>query len=211
MAKSKSSRRWLQEHHSDPYVKRARELGYRSRASFKLIELADREHLFKPGGTVVDLGAAPGGWSQVASERVGPIGRVVASDILPMDSLPGVEFIRGDFTELEVLEAIKSALGGPADVVLSDMAPNMSGVAAVDQTRAQYLVELALDLAVQVLAPGGIFVCKVFHGEGFDQWLRACRAAFQQVSVRKPDASRSRSKETYAVARSYRGSSSRPL
>ena len=201
MPKSKSSRRWLQEHHSDNFVKAAREQGYRSRASFKLIELDDRERLLRPGACVVDLGAAPGGWSQVAAARVGHKGRVVASDILPMAAVAGVEFIQGDFTDEAVVQALRECLNGPADLVISDMAPNMSGVASVDTIKALYLVELALDLASEVLAPGGSFICKAFHGAGYDDWLRTVRAQFKQVAVRKPSASRSRSRETYVVAR----------
>ncbi|WP_432697471.1 23S rRNA (uridine(2552)-2'-O)-methyltransferase RlmE [Marinobacterium sp. YM272] len=204
MAKSKSSGRWLKEHFDDQYVKRSKEAGLRSRASFKLQEINAKDKLFKSGCTVVDLGAAPGGWSQVAAELVGERGRVVASDILPMDPLAGVEFIQGDFTEEEVLEKILQALGGDrADLVISDMAPNMSGNASIDQPAAMYLVELALDLARQVLKPGGNFLVKVFQGEGFDAYLADMRSSFTSVVTRKPDASRARSREVYLLGKGF--------
>ena len=206
MAKSTSSERWLKEHFDDHYVKQAKEQGYRSRASFKLIALDEKDKLFKPGMTVVDLGAAPGGWSQIAAERVGDHGRVVASDILPMDGMAGVEFVQGDFTEEEVLQQILSALGDePADLVISDMAPNMSGMSAVDQPAAMYLVELALDMAREVLKPGGNFVAKVFQGEGFDQYLQDMRTSFNKVVTRKPDSSRARSREVYLLGKGFKG------
>ena len=202
MGRSKSSQRWLQEHNSDQYVKRSQQEGYRSRASYKLIELDNKDRLLQPCMTVVDLGAAPGGWSQVAVKLVGNKGRVVASDILPMDSIAGVDFVLGDFTEESVLKEILDALGDNlADLVISDMAPNMSGMRAVDQPKAMYLVELALDLACQILKPGGDFVAKVFHGEGFDELLHQVRGKFQRVVTRKPDASRPRSREVYLVAK----------
>ena len=207
MAKKRSSSKaWLKEHRDDPYVQRAQRDGYRSRACYKLLELQERDKLIRPGMTVVDLGSAPGGWSQVAVEKVGHNGRVIASDILPMDNLAGVEFIQGDFTENAVLEKILAAIGDdPVDLVISDMAPNLSGMNAVDQPRSMYLVELALELARQVLAPGGSFVAKVFQGEGFDELIREVRAAFGKVLTRKPQASRPRSREVYLVARDYRG------
>jgi 23S rRNA (uridine2552-2'-O)-methyltransferase len=206
MARSKSSNRWLEEHFSDAYVKQSQKDGYRSRASYKLLELNKKDKLIHSGMTVVDLGAAPGGWSQVAARLVGDKGAVLASDILPMDGLAGVEFIQGDFTEAEVLERLLAALGERrADLVISDMAPNMSGVDAVDQPQAVYLVELALDMASQVLKPGGGFVAKVFHGEGFDPLLKEVRSVFSRVAVRKPDASRARSREVYLVAKGYKG------
>lgn len=206
MARSKSSGRWLQEHERDAYVQRARAEGYRSRASYKLLELDGKDRLFKPGMVVVDLGSAPGGWSQVAAQKVGDRGRVVASDILPMDSIAGVDFVQGDFTEEKVFEEILSLLGGDrADLVISDMAPNMSGMKAVDQPKAMYLVELAVDMARQVLNPGGVFVAKVFQGEGFDALILELRRLFNTVVTRKPDASRSRSREVYVVARGFRG------
>lgn len=205
MARSKSSNRWLDEHFKDPYVKQSQKDGYRSRASYKLLEINTKDKLIRPGMTVVDLGSAPGGWSQVAARLVGDKGRVLASDILPMDGMAGVEFFQGDFTEAEVLEQLLAALGeAPADLVISDMAPNMSGMNAVDQPQAVYLVELALDMARQVLKPGGHFVAKVFHGEGFDPLLKEVRALFDHVAVRKPDASRARSREVYLVARGYK-------
>ena len=202
MGRSKSSQRWLQEHNRDQYVKRSQQEGYRSRASYKLIELDNKDRLFKPCMTVVDLGAAPGGWSQVAAKLVGSKGRVVASDILPMDSIADVDFVQGDFTEESVFNEILDVLGGDlADLVISDMAPNMSGMKAVDQPKAMYLVELALDLACQILKPGGGFVAKVFHGEGFDELLHQVRGEFERVVTRKPDASRPRSREVYLVAK----------
>jgi 23S rRNA (uridine2552-2'-O)-methyltransferase len=206
MARSKSSHRWLQEHENDPYVQRARQDGYRSRASYKLLELDAKDRLLRPGMRVVDLGAAPGGWSQVAAKKVGDHGLVVASDILPMDAIADVEFIQGDFTEDQVLQQLLDCLQGrKVDLVISDMAPNMSGMKAVDQPRAMYLVELAVDMARQVLEKGGVFVSKVFHGEGFDNLVAELRGEFQSVVVRKPEASRPRSPEVYLVAKGYRG------
>ncbi|MYM65197.1 23S rRNA (uridine(2552)-2'-O)-methyltransferase RlmE [Pseudomaricurvus sp. HS19] len=206
MARSKSSKGWLNEHFSDQYVKKSQQDGYRSRASYKLLELDEKDKLLRPGMTVVDLGAAPGGWSQIAARRVGTQGRVIASDILPMDSLAGVDFIQGDFTEDEVFEALMALLGpGKADLVISDMAPNMSGVADVDQPKAMYLVELALDMAGSTLKPGGCFVAKVFQGEGFDDYLRQAKELFKTVVIRKPDASRARSREVYLVGKGFKG------
>ena len=206
MGRSKSSHRWLREHFNDHYVKQSQKEGYRSRASYKLQELQQKDRLFKPGMTVVDLGAAPGGWSQVAMELVGHNGRVLASDILPMDPLAGVEFVQGDFTEESVLGELLERLGeDKADLVISDMAPNMSGVRAVDQPAAMYLVELAVDMARQVLKPGGAFVAKVFQGEGFDELIRDLRGSYNSVVTRKPGASRPRSREVYIVARGFKG------
>ncbi len=206
MSRSKSSARWLQEHFDDHYVKLAQQAGYRARASFKLLELNDKDRLFKSGMTVVDLGAAPGGWSQVASQLTGSGGRVIASDILSMVPLAGVEFIRGDFTEQAVVDAILSALGAAkADLVISDMAPNITGVAAIDQPQSMYLVELALELAQQVLKPGGTFITKAFHGDGFDALVANCKSLFRAVQSRKPKASRPRSREIYQVARGFKG------
>lgn len=205
MARSRSSGRWLREHHSDRFVQKAREEGYRSRASYKLLDLARADRLIRPGDTVVDLGAAPGGWSQVAAELAGERGTVVASDILPMDALPGVLFVQGDFSEEAVLEQVLAVLGERrADLVMSDMAPNMSGIRDVDQPRAMLLAELALDFARKTLRPGGRFLCKVFHGEGFDGFIRELRGCFASVVTRKPDASRGRSREVYVVAREFR-------
>lgn len=201
MARSKSSGRWLREHFSDPHVKEARRLGYRSRAALKLAALADRDRIFRSGMTVVDLGAAPGGWSQVAAERVGPGGRVVALDLLDMEPVAGVTFLQADFREDEGLARLEAAMEGRrADLVLSDMAPNISGQDAVDQPRAMHLAELALDFARQWLNPEGMLVVKLFQGEGFDQYLAELRSAFRRVVVRKPPASRDRSREMYALA-----------
>ena len=203
---SKSSAAWLKEHFDDRFVQQSWQDGYRSRASYKLLALDDKDGLFKPGMSVIDLGAAPGGWSQIAAERVGPQGQVIASDILEMDALAGVEFVCGDFTETEVLEEILGKLGErPVDLVLSDMAPNMSGMSAIDQPQAMYLVELALDLARQTLRPGGRFLVKVFQGEGFDAYLKELRASFNRVVTRKPEASRARSREVYLLADGFRG------
>ena len=203
--KKSSSKAWLKEHRDDPYVQQAQRDGYRSRACYKLLELQERDQLIRPGMTVLDLGSAPGGWSQVAAELVGHSGRVIASDILPMDSIAGVDFIQGDFTCDEVFEQILAVIDGIAvDLVVSDMAPNMSGMSAVDQPRSMYLVELAVELARQVLAPGGSFVAKVFQGEGFDGLMRDLRCSFDRVLTRKPAASRPRSREVYLVARGFR-------
>ena len=205
MAKKKSSSKaWLKEHRDDPYVQQAQREGYRSRACYKLLELQEKDRLVKSGMTVLDLGSAPGGWSQVAAELVGHSGRVVASDILAMDNLAGVEFIQGDFTQEAVFEQLLAAIGeSPVDLVISDMAPNMSGIAAVDQPGAMYLVELALDMARTVLPPGGAFVAKVFQGEGFDAFFRDARSSFEQVLTRKPKASRPRSREVYVVCKGF--------
>lgn len=206
MAKKKSSSKaWLKEHRDDPYVQQAQREGYRSRACYKLLEIQQRDRLIRPGMTVLDLGSAPGGWSQVAIELVGHSGRIISSDILPMDTLAGVEFIQGDFTEESVFGQILDAIGdSPVDVVISDMAPNMSGMNAVDQPRSIYLVELALDMARQVLAPGGALVTKIFQGEGFDELLRDARQSFASVLTRKPKASRPRSREVYLVAKGFK-------
>ncbi|WP_299596098.1 23S rRNA (uridine(2552)-2'-O)-methyltransferase RlmE [uncultured Microbulbifer sp.] len=206
MARSKSSHRWLREHFNDHYVKQSQKDGYRSRASYKLQELQEKDRLIKQGMTVVDLGAAPGGWSQVAAELVGHKGRVLASDILEMDALAGVDFVQGDFTEEKVFNELLEKLGEErADLVISDMAPNMSGVRAVDQPASMYLVELAVDMARQTLKPGGAFVAKVFQGEGFDELIRDLRSQYQTVVTRKPGASRPRSREVYVVARGFKG------
>lgn len=203
--RSKDSGRWLQEHFNDHYVKEAQRLGYRSRAAFKLLEIIEKDKLVKKGHTVIDLGAAPGGWAQILTPLLGPRGRLLATDILPMDNLADVEFIQGDFTEDEFIERLLQLLGaGRADLVLSDMAPNMSGMRGIDQPRAMHLAELALDLAVQVLKPDGGFVCKIFHGEGFDQYMIDLRTHFGRVVTRKPSASRPRSREVYVVGTGYR-------
>ncbi len=196
----------MKEHFDDPYVKKSQQDGYRSRASYKLLEINDKDKLFRPAMRVVDLGAAPGGWSQVAAKLVGDNGTVVASDILEMAPLPGVRFVQGDFTEHEVYEAILAEIGDQkADLVISDMAPNMSGNSSADQPQAMYLVELALDMATQVLRPGGNFLVKVFQGEGFEEYLKTMRAQFDAVITRKPDASRARSREVYLLGRQYKG------
>jgi 23S rRNA (uridine2552-2'-O)-methyltransferase len=200
MAKSKSSRRWLTEHFDDQYVKMAQQQGLRSRAAFKLIELDDKYHFLRKGMRVVDLGSAPGSWAQVVQRALGSSGQIIALDILPMDPLEHVSFIQGDFTEDEPLALLEQGLDGQnADLVLSDMAPNMSGMGAVDQPRAMYLAELALTFAQQWLEPSGSFVVKVFHGEGFDDFVKQTRSLFEKVQVRKPSASRPRSREVYIL------------
>ncbi|GAB3037507.1 MULTISPECIES: 23S rRNA (uridine(2552)-2'-O)-methyltransferase RlmE [Oleiagrimonas] len=205
MARSKSSSRWLKEHFDDAYVKRAQAEGWRSRAAFKLEELIDRDQLLKPGMHVVDLGAAPGGWSQLVQRRLGDSGRIIALDILPMQGIGGVDFIEGDFREAEVLAELERRLDGhPVDLVLSDMAPNMSGVAVADQMRAMDLAELALDFCRHWLKPGGAFLIKLFQGAGFDDYLRDLRGEFDRVTMRKPKASRARSREVYALATGHR-------
>ena len=203
--KKSSSRAWLKEHHDDVYVQRAQKEGYRSRAVYKLMEINNKDQVIRRGMSVLDLGSAPGGWSQVAGEIVGDRGRVVASDILAMDALPDVTFVQGDFTEQETYDRLLAELDNrPLDVVLSDMAPNMSGLPEVDQPRAMYLVELATDLAIRGLAPGGAFITKVFQGEGFENWFREIRGRFDRVTTRKPSASRPRSREFYIVASGFR-------
>lgn len=200
--KSKSSDRWLNEHVNDPHVKQAAADGYRSRAVYKLIELDQKDSLIQPSATVLELGAAPGGWTQYIAERVGDHGKVVASDILTMDSVGNVTFIHGDFTDNDVAEAIEKAIGpAGADLVLSDMAPNMSGVATSDQARAMGLAELALHMAESVLNQNGAFAAKLFQGEGFDAYIKEVRQRFKTVKLRKPSASRPRSREVYVVAR----------
>ena len=193
---------WMQEHVSDAYVKRARAEGMRSRAAYKLDEIAVRDRLLKPGMVVVDLGAAPGGWSQVAAGRVGPRGRVIALDILEMPSLPGVTFLRGDFRDDATLSELERVLAGQrADLVLSDMAPNISGIASSDQAQALELAELALDFALKHMKPKGNFLVKTFQGAGFEEYLRSLRGRFSAVAVRKPEASRDRSREVYLLGK----------
>jgi 23S rRNA (uridine2552-2'-O)-methyltransferase len=207
MARSKSSTRWLNEHFNDPFVRRAHVEGMRSRAAYKLEELLERDLILRPGMVVVDLGAAPGGWSQVAQEWLKGRGRVTALDILEMDPLPGVEFIHGDFTQDEVLAQLEQTLGdAKVDLVLSDMAPNMSGVASVDQARSMLLAELALDFAKAHLRRGGGYLTKLFQGEGFDAYIKSMRATFDKVLLRKPKASRGRSREIYALATGFKDS-----
>ena len=201
MAHTKSSRRWLKEHFDDAYVLRAQREGYRSRAVYKLEELDGKYHFLKPGITVVDLGAAPGGWSQYARTRVGAKGRLIALDILAMEPIDGVEFLQGDFRDDAVLARLVQRLGGQmADLVISDLAPNISGMQAVDQPRAMYLVELVADLAGRILRPGGSLLTKVFQGEGFDELVRELRSQYERLVVRKPKASRPRSREVYLLA-----------
>ncbi len=200
MAKTKSSHRWLQEHHADPYVVRARKEGYRSRAVYKLMELHEKDNFLKAGQFVIDLGAAPGGWTEYASRYCDQQGRLIAVDILPMDSIGEVDIIQGDFTEQAVLDQILSRVNNAeVDLVLSDMAPNISGIETVDQPKSMYLVELAFDLTRQVLQENGCFVVKMFQGQGFDERVREFRHTFNQVRFRKPRASRPRSREVYAV------------
>ena len=209
MARSKTSQNWLREHFNDPFVKMAQKDGYRSRASYKLLEIQEKDRILRPGNVVIDLGAAPGGWSQVTSRVLGDKGRLIASDILEMDSIEDVTFIQGDFTEESVLAQILAAVDNqPVDLVISDMAPNMSGVRMADQARAMYLCELALDLAGQVLRPGGDFLIKIFQGEGFDQYHKQVRQMFEKVQMRKPLSSRDRSREQYLLARGFRGAAS---
>ncbi|MDO8827621.1 23S rRNA (uridine(2552)-2'-O)-methyltransferase RlmE [Methylophaga sp.] len=202
MARSKSSNNWLREHFDDPYVKKAQQKGYRSRATFKLEEIDQKDKLIRKGMSVVDLGAAPGGWSDYALHRVGDNGKVIALDILPMTPLTGVYFIEGDFREDHVLEQLNEVLAGQSiDLVLSDMAPNMTGVDAIDQPGSMHLVELALDFAINNLSKQGDFLVKVFQGEGFDDFLKSMRSHFNKVITRKPDASRARSREVYLLGR----------
>jgi len=202
MARSKSSNAWLRRHVNDPYVHRARAHGYRSRSAFKLIEIAERDSLIRPGATVVDLGAAPGGWAQALAERVGPSGLIVAVDLLAIAPIPGVAVIRGDFRDKGVLDQVRTALGGrKVDLVVSDLAPNLSGVSATDQARSIGLCELALEFARSHLKPQGVFLVKVFQGAGYPEYLAAMRGAFAEVASRKPGASRERSSEMYLLGK----------
>ncbi|MFT5278121.1 MAG: 23S rRNA (uridine2552-2'-O)-methyltransferase [Glaciecola sp.] len=205
MARSKTSKKWLDEHVNDPYVKKAKIDGYRSRASYKLIEINEKDKLFRPGNVVMDLGSAPGGWSQILVPLIGDTGRVIASDILPMDGIVGVSFIQGDFTEAAVYEEIVETLNGDkVDAVVCDMSPNISGVNTTDQYASIYLVELALDMARNVLKPGGSFCAKVFQGVGYEEYVKDVRSSFDKVLVRKPAASRPRSREVYIVAKGFK-------
>lgn len=205
MARTRSSARWLKEHFDDTYVRRAHAEGLRSRAAFKLDELLERDRLLKSGMSVVDLGAAPGGWSQLLRQRLGDQGRLIALDILPMQGLGGVEFIQGDFREHDVLETLQTRLNGERlDLVLSDMAPNISGIGPADQARSMLLAELAHDFARNWLKPGGSFLVKLFQGTGFDEYLRGLRGGFARVTLRKPKASRARSREVYALASGWK-------
>jgi 23S rRNA (uridine2552-2'-O)-methyltransferase len=205
MAQSKSSKRWLQEHFDDVYVKKAQAEGYRSRAVYKLKEVDEKEHLIQPGMTIVDLGAAPGGWTQYLAEKQKGRGTVVALDLLLMDAVPDVTFIQGDFREEAVFAQLMTIIPqAGVDLVLSDMAPNMSGTVAVDIPKAMYLAELVFDFSEQVLKPGGAVFIKLFHGSGFDDLVKLVRTRFTRVVIRKPNASRSRSRETYLLAKGYR-------
>ena len=201
MAKKGSSRRWMHEHLNDEYVKKAQKEGYRSRAVYKLLEIIDKNQILTKGDRVLDLGAAPGGWSQVAVKIVGKTGQVIASDILPIEEIPGVDFLQGDFTEMSIYDALLNLTKGQKiNTVLSDMAPNMSGQLSVDQPKSMYLAELALDMAIKTLAPNGHFLVKVFQGDGFDAYVQIARQTFKKVVIKKPRASRARSKEVYLLA-----------
>lgn len=211
MAQRKSSRRWLAEHHQDPFVRRARAEGWRSRAVFKLAEILGRDRLLRPGMRIIDLGAAPGGWSQYLARALAGRGQIIALDRLPMDPIPGVDFVHGDFNDPDAISRVELLLnGGSADLVLCDMAPNMMGVSDVDHLRSMALAEEAFEAALRWLKPGGHFVVKLFHGPGFDAFVRRLKGAFEKVAVRKPKASRSRSAETYAVAQNLRASRAAP-
>ncbi|QAX81718.1 23S rRNA (uridine(2552)-2'-O)-methyltransferase RlmE [Candidatus Pseudomonas adelgestsugas] len=206
MARSKTSHQWLQEHFNDPYVKKAQKNGYRSRASYKLLEIQNKDKLIRPGMSVIDLGAAPGGWSQVVSCLIGERGRLIASDILEMDSIPYVTFVHGDFTQNILLAQIFKAVGNSqVDLIISDMAPNLVGLSTVDMPRVMCLCDLALSLASQVLRPGGDFLVKIFHGEGFDRYYKNINKLFDKVQTRKPAASRNKSREQYLLCRGFLG------
>ena len=206
MARSKSSASWLSRHLSDPFVKQAQKDGYRSRSAYKLIELNKSDHLLRPGMRVMDLGSTPGGWSQVASRLIGGKGRVLATDILPMDNLANVDFIQGDFTDEAIVQQLLAWLdGGRFDLILSDIAPNLSGISISDQARSIYFLELALDTVRKTLEPGATFVAKMFQGSGSDQYLKELRTHFSKVSIRKPAASRKESREVYLVAKGFKG------
>jgi 23S rRNA (uridine2552-2'-O)-methyltransferase len=201
MKPSKTSKQWMREHVNDPYVQMAQKDGYRSRAAYKLLEINNKDHLFRPGMVVVDLGATPGGWSQIAAREVGRAGKVIALDLLPLDPLSGVDFIQGDFREESVLKQLQDLLAGrQVGLVISDMAPNMSGVQNADLARALYLAELAMEFAVEQLQPDGHFLVKVFQGAGFEEYLKLMRSRFSKVVTRKPKASRDRSSELYLLA-----------
>ena len=201
MAKKGSSRRWMHEHLNDEYVKKAQKEGYRSRAVYKLLEIIDKNQIFSKGDRVIDLGAAPGGWSQVAAKIVGKTGQIIASDILVIEEIPGVDFLQGDFTEISFYDALLTLTKGKKiNTVLSDMAPNLSGQLSVDQPKSMYLAELALDMAVKTLTPNGHFLVKVFQGDGFDAYVQIARQTFKKVVIKKPRASRARSKEVYLLA-----------
>lgn len=206
MARSKSSGSWLSRHVNDPYVKQAQKDGYRSRAAYKLIELNEKDKLIRPGMRILDLGSAPGGWSQVAGKLVGDKGRILATDILPMDALRNVDFIQGDFTDDAIVQQLLDWLGGGRfDLIVSDIAPNITGIASADQASSIYFLELALDTVCRTLKPGAAFVAKMFQGSGSDQYLKQLRAHFDKVAIRKPAASRKESREVYVVARGFKG------
>jgi 23S rRNA (uridine2552-2'-O)-methyltransferase len=206
MARSKSSASWLSRHLSDPFVKQAQKDGYRSRSAYKLLELNESDHLLRQGMRVMDLGSTPGGWSQVASKVIGGKGRILATDILPMDSLPNVDFIQGDFTDEAIVEQLLAWLdGGRFDLIMSDIAPNLSGISIADQAKSIYFLELALDTVRRTLKPGATFVAKMFQGSGSDQYLKELRTHFSKVSIRKPAASRKESREVYLVAKGFKG------
>jgi 23S rRNA (uridine2552-2'-O)-methyltransferase len=208
MAKSKSSKNWLKEHFDDEYVRRSQQDGYRSRAIYKLIEIDEKDRIIRPGMTIIDLGAAPGGWSEYCVKKLGKNGTIVALDILPMDPIEGVVIIEGDFREDAVFEELLSVMNNNrADLVISDMAPNISGMGSVDMPRAYHLCELALDLARQVLHPGGGLLVKLFQGEGFESYSKELKTSFSKVVMRKPKASRPRSREIYALATGFLGNS----
>ncbi|MBK8322916.1 MAG: RlmE family RNA methyltransferase [Betaproteobacteria bacterium] len=205
MKRSKSSRDWLKRHVNDPYVQRSKKEGWRARSAYKLLEIDEKDRFLAPGGVVVDLGSAPGGWTQVVVKKVGAKGTVIAIDLLAMEPVPGSAFLQGDFATGAGLAAVEAALGGTqADVVLSDMAPNLSGIAISDQARSMALAELARDFALDHLKPGGVFLVKVFQGVGYDEFLKSLRGAFDKVVMRKPDASRDESAEQYLLARGPR-------
>jgi 23S rRNA (uridine2552-2'-O)-methyltransferase len=201
VAKKSSSHRWMNEHLNDEYVKKAQKEGYRCRAVYKLIEITDKNQIITKGDRILDLGAAPGGWSQVAAKIVGKTGQIIASDILPIEEIPGVDFLQGDFTEMSVYKGLLSLTKDQKmNTVLSDMAPNMSGQLSVDQPKSMYLAELALDMAIKTLTPNGHFLVKVFQGDGFDAYVQIARQTFKRVAIKKPKASRARSKEVYLLA-----------
>jgi 23S rRNA (uridine2552-2'-O)-methyltransferase len=206
MARTKSSGRWLQRHVNDPYVKQAQRDGYRSRAAYKLIELNEKDRLIRPGMRVMDLGSAPGGWSQVLSRLLGAKGRVLATDILAMDAVQNVDFIQGDFTDEAIVGQIHDWLGGGKfDLIVSDIAPNITGIDSADQASSIYFLELAVDTVRETLKPGGAFVAKMFQGAGSDAWLKDLRTSFDKVSIRKPGASRPESREVFVVAKGFEG------
>ncbi len=205
MKRSKSSQNWLRRHFDDHYVKEAHKAGYRARAVFKLLEIQEKDRILRPGMVVVDLGAAPGGWSEMAVPLVGKSGKVIAMDILDIDPIDHVTFLQGDFTEQEVYDSLLEALNGrEVDLVMSDLAPNMSGMSAVDQPKAMYLAELSLDFSRNVLKPGGDLLTKIFQGEGSEQYLKALRGSFDRVVIRKPKASRPKSREVYMLCRGFK-------